>query len=96
MFNKIFHKLFLSCKEVTYYMELKENNQLNNLQLFRYNIHLLICKYCKIYQKKRDLIQNYLLKETKILEKSNDEVITDHDKIKKLKTKISESIFNQD
>ena len=96
MFNKIFHKLFLSCKEVTYYMELKENNQLNPLQSFRYNIHLLICKYCKIYQKKRKLIQEYLLKETKKLEKSNDEVVIDHDKIEKLKTKISDSIFKKE
>ena len=96
MFNKIFHKLFLSCKEVTYYMELKENNQLNRFQLFRYNIHLLICKYCKIYQKKREIITNYLFKETTSLENSIDEVTINNNQIDKLKTKISDSIFKQE
>lgn len=91
MLNKIFHQLFLSCKEATLYMELKESNQLNLLQSFRFKIHLLICKYCKIYQKQRTLIHQYLLKETKSLDDTNDEV----KKIEELKTRISNTLFKE-
>jgi NCAIR mutase (PurE)-related protein len=88
--GKLFHKLFLSCKEATLYMELKESNQLNLLQNIRLTIHLIICKYCKIYNKQREIISKIFTKKSIVLD---DEV--DLNQINQLKTKISDKLFKE-
>ncbi len=58
--GKLFHWLFLSCKEATLYMELKESNQLSLSQRLKLTVHLFICKYCKIYNKQRNFINKLI------------------------------------
>lgn len=87
MLSKITHKLFLSCKEATYLIELKNNNSINLIKRFRLSIHLCICKICSVYNKK-------VIALNKILSSDNAEekIQLDNDEIDSLKEKINSKL----
>lgn len=60
MFKKMLHKITLTCKEATLLMELKDANKSNKLQNIRLSIHLMICKYCRLYIKKSAIIKQII------------------------------------
>lgn len=85
MFNKLIHKLFLTCKEATLLLELKDDNQINYMLQKRLDSHLLICDDCKTYNAKRDFINKILANYSN----PNSRIKTDEVKIARLKEKIN-------
>jgi len=83
MLNTLLHKLFLTCKEATFLMELKEANALNFVQKIKLRIHLVLCSYCKIYNRNKELISRYFEKN---IDKNLDKV--NNEQIEKLKNKV--------
>lgn len=56
MGTKLIHYFILSCCKATLLMEKKEAKTISSIERFRLNIHLGICKWCKAYNQKVDLI----------------------------------------
>ena len=81
MIKKIIHKLALTCKEATLLMELKDSNTISSFQKLRLTLHLLICKYCTIYKKKRAFMNQLLQRNEKELNEV-DNVTIDRLKVK--------------
>lgn len=86
MIKQIIHKLVLSCEEATLLLEKQDADQISLFQNIRLNIHLAICKFCKIYKQKSSFINQYF--EDKINSTDTD----DHDTIERLKEKINNKI----
>ena len=89
MLKKLNHRLFLTCKQATYLMELDEAKTIKPLQKIRLNIHLILCHTCKIYARKKAIISLYFTnKQTKINDKVNPQ------QIEELKNKILQQTTN--
>jgi len=54
------HKIFLSCKTATEYLEKKSDKSLNFKGRLQLRLHLAICKVCRIYEKQGILIGKLL------------------------------------
>lgn len=87
MLKHLVHKPFLNCKEATFYMELKQANQLNFIQKLRLTVHLYICKICRTYQHKTKIIHQLLENE---INQPKDNL--DENQINQLKNRIKEKL----
>ncbi|CAH0295856.1 hypothetical protein [Chryseobacterium sp. Bi04] len=56
MVKKIIHLLFLSCSEATLLMEKRNARAISPKENWKLSIHLMICKWCKMYNKKLALL----------------------------------------
>lgn len=90
MLEKIIHKIALTCKEATLLMELKDTNAIKPLQKIRLLLHLQICKYCRLYNKKRIFISNYFQKK----EQAQNLNTADAQRIDQLKKSINKRLTN--
>ncbi|OCA76036.1 hypothetical protein BBI01_04895 [Chryseobacterium artocarpi] len=52
MIRKILHMLFLPCSEATLLMEKRNANSISAQENRKLNRHLMICKWCKMYNEK--------------------------------------------
>lgn len=52
MIKKILHILFLPCSEATLLMEKRNAQSISAKENRRLSLHLMICKWCKIYNEK--------------------------------------------
>jgi len=85
--ENIIHKLIYTCEKATYLIEIKASGHpLNALESIRLKGHLAICKWCKAYEKKVDIIDQAMIR---ISEKSNDSLM--ESEIKELKNDLKEN-----
>ncbi len=52
MIKKILHILFLPCSEATLLMEKRNAQSISARENRKLSLHLMICKWCKIYNEK--------------------------------------------
>lgn len=67
---KLIHYFILSCCKATLLMEKKEAKTISSIEKLRLNIHLGICKWCRAYNQKVELIG-------KMIEKTRGETAVD-------------------
>ncbi len=53
MISKTF---MITCKEATLYISKKEENKLSVSERFKLSIHLLICKFCKLFYRQNQFL----------------------------------------
>ncbi|MBV8325540.1 hypothetical protein [Chryseobacterium sp.] len=56
MFKKIIHIIFLPCSEATLLMEKRNAHAISSKENWKLSMHLMICKWCKMYSKKLALL----------------------------------------
>jgi len=88
MLEKVIHKIALTCKEATSLMELDDAHVINSFQKTRLVLHLKICKYCRIYNKKRVFISDYL----RAKGESYNSITEDSQQMDKLKVAINKKL----
>ncbi|MGU3373869.1 hypothetical protein ACLBWQ_03055 [Chryseobacterium sp. M5A1_1a] len=62
MLKKILHILFLPCSEATLLMEKRNGGSISSKESRKLNIHLMICKWCKMYNQKLALLDKIFKK----------------------------------
>lgn len=62
MLRKILHTLFLPCNEATLLMEKRNGGSISSKENRKLNIHLMICKWCKMYNKKLAILDKVFKK----------------------------------
>jgi hypothetical protein len=50
------NKIMITCREATYYVSKKEEGKLSFKVQFQLFIHLLICKFCRLFAKQNEQI----------------------------------------
>lgn len=60
MLSKIIHFLLMPCSEATLYLEKQKAGQISLWQNWRLKGHLIICKWCRAYNKKIELLDSVL------------------------------------
>lgn len=63
MVKKVLHLLFLPCSEATLLMEKRNAQAISSKENWKLSMHLMICKWCKMYNKKLALL-DILFKKT--------------------------------
>lgn len=56
--------LMYSCKKATELIEIKQEKKISLTQGLRLRLHLMMCSYCKAYQKQSDLLSKALRMKT--------------------------------
>ncbi|ASK32425.1 hypothetical protein CEY12_21085 [Chryseobacterium sp. T16E-39] len=72
MLRKIIHLLFLPCSTATLLMEKKNAGSISPKEDRKLSMHLRICKWCRAYQKKLELLDD-IMKRT-FTPKENDKI----------------------
>jgi len=62
MIRKILHILFLPCSEATLLMEKHNADTISAKEKRKLNIHLMICKWCRMYKQKLEVLDKVLAK----------------------------------
>ncbi|MDR3022702.1 hypothetical protein [Chryseobacterium sp.] len=62
MIRKILHILFLPCSEATLLMEKRNADTISAKEKRKLNIHLMICKWCRMYKQKLEILDKVLAK----------------------------------
>jgi len=62
MIKKILHILFLPCSEATLLMEKRNAHSISSKENRKLSLHLMICKWCKMYNKKLVLLDSVFKK----------------------------------
>ncbi|MCQ9635517.1 hypothetical protein MP477_11165 [Chryseobacterium sp. WG23] len=62
MVKKILHLLFLPCSEATLLMEKRNARAISSKENRKLSMHLMICKWCKMYNKKLALLDTLFKK----------------------------------
>lgn len=60
MLKKFIHILFLPCSEATLLMEKRNANSISPKENWKLSMHLMICKWCKAYEKKLKILDDIL------------------------------------
>lgn len=60
MIRKIIHILFLPCSEATLLMEKRNANTISSREKRKLNMHLMICKWCRMYKQKLEVLDKIL------------------------------------
>lgn len=85
--EKIIHKLIYTCEEATYRIEIKASGHpFSALENIRLKGHLAMCKWCKAYEKKVNIIDQAM---NRLSKKSNDSLM--ESEIKEFKTDLKEN-----
>ncbi|MFZ4927636.1 hypothetical protein [Chryseobacterium sp. Mn2064] len=78
MIRKILHILFLPCSEATLLMEKKNAQSISARENRKLTMHLMICKWCKMYNEKLKVLDKIFKKTFSEKEKEiNDSEIQD-------------------
>lgn len=62
MLKKILHTIFLPCSEATLLMEKRNSQMISSTENRRLNLHIAICKWCKVYNEKFKLLDQIFQK----------------------------------
>jgi len=60
MFKKLIHILFLPCSEATLLMEKRNAEIISSKENRRLSLHLKICKWCRAYKEKLEILDHIL------------------------------------
>ena len=60
MLKKIIHILFLPCSEATLLMEKRNANSISPKDDWKLSMHLKICKWCRAYKEKLEILDDIL------------------------------------
>ncbi|WP_426477731.1 hypothetical protein ACP3T3_21435 [Chryseobacterium sp. CBSDS_008] len=63
MIRRILHKLFLPCSEATLLMEKRNAQSISAKENRMLSMHLMICKWCRMYNEKLVLLDKVFEKE---------------------------------
>jgi hypothetical protein len=77
MLKKLIHLIFLPCSEATLLMEKRNADDISPKENWKLNLHLKICKWCRAYKQKLeildDILKRKLVREEKV-EINNSEI----------------------
>jgi len=62
MLKKILHITILPCKTITYLIEKRISSSLTLREKIQLELHLIVCKWCAVYNKKVNAIHQILAK----------------------------------
>ncbi|AZA73984.1 hypothetical protein [Chryseobacterium indoltheticum] len=62
MLKKIIHIFFLPCSKATLLMEKRNAKSISPKENWQLSMHVKICKWCKAYQKKVEILDSILKK----------------------------------
>jgi len=62
MFRKIIHIFFLPCSTATLLMEKRNAKNISPKENWQLSMHVMICKWCKAYQEKVEILDSILKK----------------------------------
>ncbi|AZB01985.1 hypothetical protein EG359_21390 [Chryseobacterium joostei] len=62
MIRRILHRLFLPCSEATLLMEKRNAQSISTRENRMLNMHIMICKWCRMYNKKLALLDKVFKK----------------------------------
>ncbi len=62
MFENIIHLILMPCRKATVYIERQQAGDISWLQKARLQAHLRICTYCRAYEQKAHLIDQWMKK----------------------------------
>lgn len=100
MFKKLLHLIVLPCSTATYLMEKRIFSSLSHKEKIQLRLHILLCKWCRAYDKKIAIIHAALSKiHTKVIGNCSDLQQSDFESIKikiKEKTKKNRIVICQD
>lgn len=88
MLRKLIHILFLPCSEATLLMEKRNAETISSRENWKLSLHLKICKWCRAYKKKLDILDDIL---KKALAKKEEDKINDSE-IQSFKNKMIEKL----
>ena len=60
MFRKIIHIFFLPCSTATLLMEKRNAKKISSKENWQLSMHVMICKWCKAYQEKVEILDSIL------------------------------------
>lgn len=60
MLKKLIHIIFLPCSEVTLLMEKRNAENISPKENWKLNLHLKICKWCRAYKQKLEILDDIL------------------------------------
>ena len=60
MLKKIIHLFFLSCSKATLLMEKRNAKKISSKENWQLSMHVMICKWCKAYQEKVEILDSIL------------------------------------
>ena len=62
MIRRILHRLFLPCSEATLLMEKRNAQSISTRENRMLNMHIMICKWCRMYNEKLTLLDKVFKK----------------------------------
>ncbi len=77
MLKKLIHMIFLPCSEATLLMEKRNAENISPKENRKLNLHLKICKWCRAYKQKLEILDDILkrkLSQDKKAEINNSEI----------------------
>ncbi|WP_415326394.1 hypothetical protein [Chryseobacterium sp. MMS23-Vi53] len=60
MLKKLIHIIFLPCSEATLLMEKRNADNISSRENWKLNLHLKICKWCRAYKQKLEILDDIL------------------------------------
>lgn len=60
MLKKLIHMIFLPCSEVTLLMEKRNAENISSTEKWKLSLHLKICKWCRAYKQKLEILDDIL------------------------------------
>ena len=60
MLTKLIHLVFLPCSKATLLMEKRNSGTISTQENWKLSVHLKICKWCRAYQKKLQILDDIL------------------------------------
>ena len=60
MLSKLIHLVFLPCSEATLLMEKRNAETISPTENWKLSLHLKICKWCRAYQQKLEILDDIL------------------------------------
>lgn len=72
MLKKLIHMIFLPCSEVTLLMEKRNAENISPSENWKLNLHLKICKWCRAYKQKLEILDDILKR--KLSQEKKDEI----------------------
>lgn len=88
MLSKLIHLVFLPCSEATLLMEKRNAETISPKENWKLSLHLKICKWCRAYQQKLEILDDILRRK---LSQAEDNKINESD-IQCFKNKMFEKL----
>ncbi|WP_449398922.1 hypothetical protein [Chryseobacterium wanjuense] len=86
MLKKLIHTIFLPCSEATLLMEKRNADNIFPKENWKLNLHLKICKWCRAYKEKLEILDDILkrkLSQEEKIEMNNSEIQGFKEKVSK-------------